>query len=76
MYHTSLPQVPLMFIPSVIIGYYCPISINSAAPVTCDTPAEILVSADARNGRDIIFFPAGWAEQIFIFIVFIYHILK
>jgi hypothetical protein len=40
---------------------YCPISINSAAPVTRDTPAEILVSADARNGRDIIFFPAGWA---------------
>jgi hypothetical protein len=50
--------------------------INSAAPVTRDTPAEILVSADARNGRDIIFFPAGWLEQIFIFIVFIYHILK
>lgn len=59
-------------------GYseYCPISINSAAPVTRDTPAEILVSADARNGRDIIFFPAGWAGQIFIFIIFIYHILK
>jgi len=44
--------------------------------VTRDTPAEILVSADARNGRDIIFFPAGWVGQIFIFIIFIYHILK
>jgi hypothetical protein len=38
---------------------YCPISINSAGPVTRDGPAEILVSADARNGRDITFFLAG-----------------
>jgi hypothetical protein len=62
--------------PPPFLFKYCPISINSAAPVTRDTPAEILVSADARNGRDIIFFPAGWAGQIFIFIIFIYHILK
>jgi hypothetical protein len=35
---------------------YCAISINSAAPVTRDMPAEILVSADAENGRDVPFF--------------------
>jgi hypothetical protein len=49
---------------------YCPISINSAAPMTRDTPAKILVSADARNGRDIIFFPAGWAGANFYFYCF------
>jgi hypothetical protein len=36
--------------------------------VTRDGPAEILVSADARNGRDITFFSAGRAGNLNIFI--------
>jgi len=32
---------------------YCTISINSAGPVTCDGPAEILVSATSRSCRDM-----------------------
>jgi hypothetical protein len=49
---------PLQFL-IPILCYYCPISINSAGPVTRDAPAEILVSADAKNGRDLPFFSAG-----------------
>ena len=37
---------------------YCAISINSAGPVTRDSPAEILVSARRQNGRDSMFFSA------------------
>ena len=32
---------------------YCTISFNSAGIVTRDGPTEILVSADAKSGRDI-----------------------
>ena len=35
---------------------YCAISINSAGPVTRDSPAEILVLARRQNGRDSMFF--------------------
>ena len=37
---------------------YCAISINSAGPVTRDSPAEILVSARRQNGHDSMFFSA------------------
>ena len=36
--------------------WYCAISINSAGPVTRDSPAEILVSARHQIGRDSKFF--------------------
>jgi len=32
---------------------YCTISFNSAGIVTRDGPTEILVSADAKSGRDM-----------------------
>jgi hypothetical protein len=35
--------------------------------VTRDAPAEILVSADAKNGRDLPFFSAGNFYFYFIF---------
>ena len=38
------------------IYIYCAISINSAGPVTRDSPAEILVSARRQNVRDSMFF--------------------
>ena len=36
-----------------LVWRYCTISFNSAGIVTRDGPTEILVSADAKSGRDM-----------------------
>ena len=49
-------------------GEYCAISINSAGPVTRDSPAEILVSARRQNGRDSMFFLAHMEDFCGIYV--------